>query len=89
VAFSRHASELEPASAKYAYTWAFYLARRGDRQQAIAVLRRALDRRVASPESYALLGRLLAETGRKAEAEALLRRAAVDAHLPAAAGARK
>jgi len=61
VTWSRRASELEPASAKYAYTWAFYLAQRGDRPAAIAVLRRALDRGAVSAESQALLGRLQKE----------------------------
>jgi tetratricopeptide (TPR) repeat protein len=68
VTWSRRASELEPTSAKYAYTWAFYLAERGDRQAAIAVLRRALDAGPVSAEIKALLGRLLSEpsgSGRK------------------------
>ena len=83
VMWSRRASELEPASAKHAYTWAFYLARRGDRQAAIGVLGRSLDAGAVSGESYSLLGRLLTEAGRAGDAEALLRRAAGDARLPA------
>ena len=58
VRWSRRASELEPASAKYAYTWAFYLAERRDLPAAIDVLRRSLDRGAVSPESHALLDRL-------------------------------
>jgi tetratricopeptide (TPR) repeat protein len=88
VTWSRRASELDPASPKYAYTWAFYLARRGDKQAALTVLRRAVDGKAAGGESYALLGRLLAETGRKAEAEALFRRAAADTRMGAADRAR-
>jgi tetratricopeptide (TPR) repeat protein len=88
VTWSRRASELDPASPKYAYTWAFYLAQRGDKQAALTVLRRAVDGKAAGGESYALLGRLLAETGRKAEAEALFRRAAANARLGAADRAR-
>jgi Flp pilus assembly protein TadD len=88
VTWSRRASELDPASPKYAYTWAFYLARRGDKPAALTVLRRAVDGKAAGGESYALLGRLLAETGRKAEAEALFRRAAADTRLGAADRAR-
>jgi tetratricopeptide (TPR) repeat protein len=88
VTWSRRAAELDPASPKYAYTWAFYLVRRGDRQAAITVLRRAIDGKAPGAESYALLGRLLAETGRRAEVEALLRRAASDPRLPAAERAR-
>ena len=84
VTWSSRASELQPTSAKYAYTWAYYLARRGDKQSAITVLRRALDRGAADDESYVLLGSLLEQTGRKAEAAALLRRAAADARLRAA-----
>jgi len=83
VTWSRRASELEPASAKYAYTWAFYVARRGDARTAISVLGRALDGGAVSTESYALLGRLLAQSGRATEAEALYRRAAGDERLPA------
>ena len=84
VTLSRRASELEPASAKYAYTWAFYLAQRGDRRTAISVLGRALDGGAVSTESYTLLGRLLTQAGRTTEAQALFRRAASDARLPAA-----
>jgi tetratricopeptide (TPR) repeat protein len=88
VTWSRRASELEPASAKYAYTWAFYVAQRGDQRTAIGVLRRALDRGAVSIESYALLSRLLTQLGRTTEAEALSRRAASDARLPAIERAR-
>jgi predicted Zn-dependent protease len=88
VTWSRRASELSPASPKYAYTWAFYLAQRGDKQAAITVLRRAVDGKAVSGESYALLGRLLSQTGRMAEAEALFRRAAADMRLSAADHAR-
>ncbi len=58
VTWSRRASELEPSSAKYANARAFYLAQRGDRQTAIAVLRRAIDAGAANAESRALLARL-------------------------------
>jgi len=81
VTWSRRASKLDPASPKYAYTWAYYLAQRGDKQAAIAVLGQALDGRAVGGESYALLGSLLEQTGRKSEAEALFRRAATDARL--------
>jgi tetratricopeptide (TPR) repeat protein len=81
VTWSRRASEIDPASSKYAYTWAFYLARRGDQQPAIAVLRLAIEGKAVSRENYAFLGKLLAETGQTAEAEAVLRRAAADPRL--------
>jgi tetratricopeptide (TPR) repeat protein len=83
VTWSHRASELAPASPKYAYTWAFYLAQRGDKQAAITVLRRAVDGKAVSAESYALLGRLLSQTGRMAETETLFRRAAADTRLGA------
>ena len=81
VTWIRRASKLDPVSPKYAYTWAFYLAQQGDKRAAITVLRRALDGKAASADSYALLGSLLKQTGRTAEAEALFRRAATDARL--------
>jgi len=55
---SRRASELEPASAKYAFTWAYYLVESGEKRTATAVLRRALDRGVSSSEITSLLNRL-------------------------------
>jgi tetratricopeptide (TPR) repeat protein len=61
VIWSGRASELDPASPKYAYAAAFYLARRGDRSAAIGVLRRAVERKAASAESHALLDKLLTE----------------------------
>jgi tetratricopeptide (TPR) repeat protein len=81
VALSRRAAELDPASPKYAYTSAFYLAQRGDKQAAASVLRRALDGQAASADCYLLLASLLVDTGRKGEAEVLLRSAAADARL--------
>ncbi len=81
VTWSRRASEIDPASSKYAYTWAFYLARRGDQQPAIAVLRLAIAGKAVSRENYAFLSKLLAETGHTAEAETVLRRAAADPRL--------
>jgi tetratricopeptide (TPR) repeat protein len=66
VRWSRRASELEPASPKYAYTWAFYLAQRGDQPAAIGVLHRAVERKVTSAEIHVLLGRLGGKAGRKA-----------------------
>jgi tetratricopeptide (TPR) repeat protein len=88
VTWSRRASELEPTSAKYAYTWAFYLAQRRDRRTAVSVLRRALAGGAVSVENYTLLGRLLTQAGRTTDAEALFRRAARDARLPATGRAR-
>ena len=62
---SHRASDLEPASAKYAFTWAFYLAQSGEKRTATAVLRRALDRGVASSEINHLLGRLATSAGQQ------------------------
>jgi tetratricopeptide (TPR) repeat protein len=58
---SHRASDLEPASAKYAFTWAFYLAQSGDQRAATAVLRRAIDRGVRSSEITSLLDRLTSD----------------------------
>jgi tetratricopeptide (TPR) repeat protein len=84
VTWSRRASELDPSSPKYAYTWAFYLAQTGEKAAAIAVLERAIEGSAASRDAYELLGSLLAQTGRKADAEAWFRRAGDDARLSAA-----
>jgi tetratricopeptide (TPR) repeat protein len=88
VTWSRRASQLDPDSPKYAYTWAYYLAQHGDKQAAITVLRQAVGGRAVGGESYALLASLLEQTGRKSEAETLFRRAATDARLSAADRAR-
>jgi tetratricopeptide (TPR) repeat protein len=88
VRWVRRASTLAPASPKYAYTLAFYLAERGDERAAIAILRKAVDGNAVSGESYALLGKLLSQTGRKADAAVVFRRAAADTRLPAAVRAR-
>ncbi len=88
VTWSRRAAEINPASPKYAYTFAFYLAARRDKRAAIAVLRRALAKQAVSGESYALLAKLLGETGKTAEAKAVFGRAATDARISAADRAR-
>jgi tetratricopeptide (TPR) repeat protein len=71
VALLRRAFESRPGG-KYGYTLAFYLSQSGDVAGAIRILRAAIDREPAFPDTYRLLADLYASQGRTAEAAAAL-----------------
>jgi len=82
VAWCLKAATLRPAEPKYAYTAAFFMARKGDAPGAIALLRPVVDRGDPYPDAYALLGSLLLEAGRKKDAAGVYRAAAGNSRLP-------
>jgi tetratricopeptide (TPR) repeat protein len=80
----RTASRLRPEEPKYAFALAFYLHRAGDDDQAIEKLHDMLTNHPGFADSYSLLGSLLTQHGRAAEAIKVFRRAADNASLPPA-----
>jgi tetratricopeptide (TPR) repeat protein len=79
----RLADQLRPDEPKYAYAVACFLQQSGDPEQAIAQLRRLLQSHPTFPDGYRMLGGLLMEQDRKAEAVEVFRRAASHPELPA------
>jgi len=85
VAWCRRAYDLEPASAKYAYTLAFFLRNHGNVDQAIETLRGFIAREKSAQSAWdvlTLLGDLYESQGKKAEAAAVYRRALAVPGLP-------
>ncbi|GAG47335.1 unnamed protein product, partial [marine sediment metagenome] len=82
ITWSRRATDLEPANPRYAYTLAFFLVqgKRGD--EAVAVLKGAVGRRLPYPPLYDLLGRLYEDGGKRDAARAVYEQAASDERLP-------
>jgi len=62
------AFELRPQEPKYAYTYAFYLRRRGETDRAIDVLQEAIKRGVSDLDVYALLADIYEGLGRTNDA---------------------
>ncbi len=79
----RLADQLRPDEPKYAYAVACFLLQAGDPEQAIAQLRQLLKSHPTFPDAYRMLGGLLLEQERKAEAIEVFRRAAAQPELPA------
>jgi tetratricopeptide (TPR) repeat protein len=78
----RKAVAFAPNEPKYAYTLAFYLARkRGGTAEAVSTLERLLAGPRATLDAYLLLGELYVREGRSAEATRLYRRGASDSRL--------
>ncbi|MGB9625653.1 MAG: tetratricopeptide repeat protein, partial [Phycisphaerae bacterium] len=68
VDWCRKAFELRPQEAKYAYTYAFYLRRKGETEQAIDVLQGTIKRGVSDLDVYALLADIYEGLGRRNDA---------------------
>jgi len=78
----RKAVQLRPQEPKYVYTLAFYLRQQSDAEGAGAALRGIIDKDVAYPDAYSLLGRIYEETQRQSDAIEVYRRAAQNDRLP-------
>jgi len=78
----RKASELEPDNPKYAYTYAFYLNRAGKTPDAIALLKKMVDKQVPHPETYALLAQIHIKQNKKNEARAVYKKALANKAIP-------
>jgi tetratricopeptide (TPR) repeat protein len=81
VRLCRTASRVRADRPKYAFAVAFYLHRGGDDEAAIRELRRMLTAYPGYADSYVLLGSLLIERGRTAEAREVYRQAAQNEKL--------
>lgn len=76
IALARRAAELLPEDPRHGYTLAFYERRAGRVREAEETLRAHLERHPGDGDALSLLGRILEEAGRSAEALALYRDAA-------------
>lgn len=71
----RKAAALRPQDPKYAHTYAFFLQRNGQPEPAVETLSALLDRHPTHLDSYALLGEIYEQTGRRREARSVYERA--------------
>lgn len=71
----RKAWELLPSEPKYGYTLAFYQAKTGDEETAVATLTSMIERSTAPADAYALLGSIYERRGDRNGACAIYRRA--------------
>jgi tetratricopeptide (TPR) repeat protein len=74
--WAKKAYELNPQEPKYAYTYAFYLRAQGDTTRAMQVLQRVVDRKLAYPDAYMLLGNIHETQGIPWEARRVYEQAA-------------
>jgi tetratricopeptide (TPR) repeat protein len=66
LAYCKMASELAPAEARYAYTYAYYLEQAGRTAEALASLRKTIGLHPDFVDAYALAGQLYLKSGDKA-----------------------
>lgn len=79
------AVSLRPAEDRYVYALALFQQRAGQTQDAIASLEDLINREAAQAASYALLSRIYEESGNRAGAMEVYRKAAANPKLPAEA----
>ena len=77
----RKAHMIEPDDPKYAYTYAYYLNRSGKPELAIAILKKMVAKKVAHPETYALLADIFLKHNKTAEALKVYRSALENKNL--------
>jgi Flp pilus assembly protein TadD len=82
LALCRKAYALEPDTPKYGYTYAYYLNRAGKPDDAIAVLKKMVDKNLPHPESYALLANLFMKQKKTKEAKMVYRKALGNKAIP-------
>jgi tetratricopeptide (TPR) repeat protein len=73
--FCRRAAALQPREPRYAWTHAYYLARKGDGKAAAAILENLLRRHPGFAEGYLLLADIYAKKGDRARARQVYERA--------------
>jgi Tfp pilus assembly protein PilF len=78
----RKAHEIEPDDPKYAYTYAFYLDRNDKTDLAVALLKKMVDKKVAHPETYALLADIYIKQKKIVETRSVYRKALENKNLP-------
>lgn len=78
----RRAHELRPREQKYSFSLAYYLTQQGDLQRAIKILKRQVQQKGTSPDTYLLLGKLYEQTGRPGAAKRIYQQALADEGLP-------
>ena len=77
----RKAHMIEPDDPKYAYTYAYYLNRSGKPELAVAVLKKMIGKKVAHPETYALLADIFLKQKKTSEALKVYRSALENKNL--------
>jgi len=75
LSYCRKAHELSPNNPKYSYTLAFYQAQKGDRKEAVKVLRDTVKRHPGYVDAALLLGEIYEQGGRKEDARETYRKA--------------
>ncbi len=69
LAFSKKAFSLKPGNPEYAYTYAFYLHRSGQINEAIEVLQDMVERQTSHADAYFFLGQIFEQNGRLKDAK--------------------
>ncbi|HLA83529.1 MAG TPA: tetratricopeptide repeat protein [Thermoguttaceae bacterium] len=82
IQWCRRAHELEPANAKYGHALAFFLREKGERNQAIKILRDLIGRSKHDLDAYLLLGEIYESEGDGKEAVSVYRQAIALPDLP-------
>jgi Flp pilus assembly protein TadD len=75
LSYCRKAYELSPNNPKYSYTLAFYQAQKGDRKEAMKILRDTVKRHPGYVDAALLLGEIYEHEGRKEDAKEAYRKA--------------
>jgi tetratricopeptide (TPR) repeat protein len=74
LSYCRKAYELSPNNPKYSYTLAFYQAQKGDRKEAVKILRDTVKRHPGHVDAALLLGEIYEQERRKEDAKEVYRK---------------
>ncbi len=75
LAWCKKAYTLQPCNGRYAYTYAFYLARQGELERPISILEKQIKDKTATPDAYMFLAQIYQSIGQQSKVKRVFEKA--------------